>query len=249
VICRNCGRANSDSRSVCFQCGRRLLLSPALRAQRAQGSRGTGSRFLAMLASVLVLVLAVGAGGLILAGALPEGDPQQSASPLAVTSPTAPLPSLPATGPPSIQPAATRSPTPSPPAMPSPTVDSSASPGQGVPTPTPATAGCLRSSTTTAWVNLTRENQRRRPARDQVWCVYEVVVVPYYGFGTIRLLVDGEAVAEVNHARGTDQAEYEVALSPPVMVPPRADIRYQFRCAVANCAAVIQVGHDRLPAP
>ncbi len=73
--------------------------------------------------------------------------------------------------------------------------------------------------------------------------------MPYYGFGTIRLLVDGEAVAEVNHARGTDQAEYELALSPPVMVPPRADIRYQFRCAVANCAAVIQVGHDRLPAP
>lgn len=73
--------------------------------------------------------------------------------------------------------------------------------------------------------------------------------MPYYGFGTIRLLVDGEPVVEVNHTRGASQAEYEFVLSPPVMVPPRSDVRYQFRCAVANCAAVIQVGHDRVPAP
>ncbi|HSH21093.1 MAG TPA: hypothetical protein VK992_00570 [Candidatus Caenarcaniphilales bacterium] len=101
---------------------------------------------------------------------------------------------------------------------------------------------------TTAWINLTATDRDRRVG-EEAWCLHEVVVVPYYGYGRIQLLVNGEAGAEVDHRRASAQDEYVFDFVPPLLLSQQSRISYQFECSVVDCAAVIQVGHDRITGP
>jgi hypothetical protein len=271
VVCRNCGRANAASRSVCYQCGRRLVMPAATRYQRAKERDAAGAAaFAGSGASVVALLAALGAGGLLLAVVFLGAGAQPAASPLAVLSPAAvvsPTPAITAapTAAPTLQPTAqpTMPPSPQPVATPDPATEAPATASPGTPTneppatPTalapslPPLTGveCSDSSAETAWLNLTRDDARERVPPDSTWCVHQVYVVPYFGSGRIRLVVDGETVAEVDHERSSSQSEYSFPFTTPLAVEEGARLTYQYRCATADCAAVIQVGYDPVASP
>jgi hypothetical protein len=271
VVCRNCGRANAASRSVCYQCGRRLVMPAATRYQRAKERDATGAgAFAGSGASVLALLAALGAGGLLLAVVFLGAGAQPAASPLAVLSPepvVSPTPTITAapsvsptrqptaqpTMPPSPQPVATPDPATEPPATaPSATgtTEPSASPTAVAPTLPPiAGADCSGSSVETAWLNLTRDDARERVPAESTWCVHQVFVVPYFGSGRIRLVVDGETIAEVIHEASSSQSEYSIPFTTPFAAEEGARLAYQYRCNTADCTAVIQIGYDPLTPP
>jgi hypothetical protein len=265
IVCRNCGRANLASRSVCYQCGRRLVLPPELRVQRQRRDGERGGRFLGVGASVVALLLAVSAGGLLVGVVLLGGVPQPTAAPIGFMSPAISAPASPAvsvptasptnppTAPPTQAPTA-HAPTAPPSAMPTVLLAPTDAPAVATTSPSPVettavATDCNNSSVETEWLNLTRDDARQRVPAQEAWCLHQAYVVPYHGSGRIRLLMDGETVFEVDHQASSDQSEYAVPFTVPLLVPPDAVLAYRYRCSSADCAAAIQIGYDAIPAP
>jgi hypothetical protein len=238
IVCWNCGRSNPPSRSFCQQCGERLTVSSLDDDQpRPAPLADGGRRSLAIVIALLaLLVLGGGAAAVLMFGSGPSPSATPTDIAALTSSPETPTPPVTGSPPPTDLPTDTPSPTPT---------------AEEPTTPPPAQPSCADSTVPTAWLNLSGANTEERVRRGEAWCIHVVYMVPdpNFGFGRIRLRMDGEVIHQQEHHAGSAETEYQQLFDEPVFVPPRTTVEYRMRCDTDFCNAVIQVGYEQIRVP
>jgi hypothetical protein len=233
------------------------LLNAGVYYNRRDSGSGVGMGQLLLGLGVLVLAgLVLGGGAIVLLGNRPSATPTHVAvvptptagatlaTPTASVAPTQtlfftppPSPTLVATGSPTVAPTITPQPTPLPTATPVPT-----------PAPTPVACASASQGTNVKQLQLGRGHDFHKGPLPKTWCIRNVTIGSWAGWGTARLKIVNKVIFEATCLPPGPCSDSSKAFVPPYQANRGKTLQYYFQCfddpatSVNECADSSLVG-------